>query len=147
LELLPLLGWSLVVPAPPWFLLQPTSAKAVQTMRINLFIAVVFFNLVSLVPERFIQFRGTIRQKPLAGNTVKPCLSGGKEPRSPHPRPHELHIRESQNNARYDDFQRFVIFVTANLTSIHKFGHCFRAAIGWAPALAAAASETAHREG
>ena len=45
LELLPLLGWSLVVPAPPWFLLQPTSAKAAQTMRINLFIAVVFFNL------------------------------------------------------------------------------------------------------
>jgi hypothetical protein len=45
LELLPLLGCSLVVPAPPWFLLQPTSAKAAQTMRINLFIAVVFFNL------------------------------------------------------------------------------------------------------
>ena len=45
LELLPLLGCSLVVPAPPWFLLQPTSAKAAQTMRINLFIAVVFFEL------------------------------------------------------------------------------------------------------
>ena len=46
LELLPLLGCSLVVPAPPSFLLQPTSANAAQTMRINLFIAVVFFVLV-----------------------------------------------------------------------------------------------------
>jgi hypothetical protein len=44
LELLPLAGSSLAVPAPPWFLLQPTRAKAAQTMRINLFIAVVFFN-------------------------------------------------------------------------------------------------------
>ena len=43
LELLPLLGCSLVVPAPPSVLLQPTSAQAAQTMRINLFIAIVFF--------------------------------------------------------------------------------------------------------
>jgi len=49
LELLPLLGCSLVVPAPPSFLLQPISAQAAQTMRINLFIAVVFLSLC-LVP-------------------------------------------------------------------------------------------------
>ncbi len=38
LELLPVFGSSPVEPAPPWFLLQPTSAKAAQTIRINLFI-------------------------------------------------------------------------------------------------------------
>ena len=74
LELLPLLGWSLVVPAPPWFLLQPTSAKAAQTMRINLFIAVVFFNLCLWFLVSVFQSCGTIRHQPLSDNTVKPCF-------------------------------------------------------------------------
>jgi hypothetical protein len=75
LELLPLFGSSLVVPAPPWFLLlQPTSAKTAQTMRINLFIAVVFFNLCLwfLIGS---QSRRTIRHKSVSDNTVKPCLA------------------------------------------------------------------------
>ena len=83
LELVPLLGCSPLVPMPPWFLSQPTSAKAAQTMRINLFIAVVFFNLCLWFLGSVFQSRGTIRHQPLPHNTVKPCLVFDKEPISP----------------------------------------------------------------
>ena len=48
-------------------------------------------------------------------------------------------------NASHYDLKRFVVFVTANFTPIHKFGHLFREAIAAVPGLAAVASGTVHR--
>jgi len=86
LELLPLLGCSLVVPAPPCSLLQPTKAKAAQTMRINFFI--VSFSCVSVwFLGSVFSLAGTIGYRRLPDNTVKPCFQSGKAPKRPRNRP------------------------------------------------------------
>jgi hypothetical protein len=60
--------------------LQPTSANAAQTMRINFFIALVFFTSIFCYLTRFLALVDTIRHKALRHNTVKPCFENGKEP-------------------------------------------------------------------